>query len=74
VKNIEESVRCKTRKCILFGVWRETAWFSNTPWFSKLVFLVDVTEKKLTIWMRHCKQCCGVDVARSRGFWVESDS
>ena len=42
--------------------------FSNTQWLSKLVFLVDVTEKKLTIWMRHCKQGCRVGVAKSRGF------
>jgi len=33
--------------------------FSNAQWLSKLVFLVDITEK-FTIWMCHCKQCRGV--------------
>jgi len=47
--------------------------FSNAQWLLKLVFLVDVTEK-LIIRMRHGKQGCGIGVARSLGFWVESDS
>ena len=56
----------KTRNCILHGLWREQHSFLMLSG-SQIVFLVDVTEK-FDYRMRHCKQGCGVGVARSRGF------